>query len=125
MRLILTTAVATLALSGLAACGQGDDAFRASYRTKAVEACVQGGQRSPNAGQVDTNRFCNCMVDGYMRETSSEQLKAERNQSTPPPAAQRAMAQCIQAELGGQPGATPTAPTAPPAAPAVNSADAE
>ncbi|MET1112318.1 MAG: hypothetical protein ABWX67_12395 [Allosphingosinicella sp.] len=110
MRLILTTAVATLALSGLAACGQGDDAFRTSYRTKAVEACVQGGQRSPGAGSVDTSRFCNCMVDGYMRETSSEQLKAERNQSSPPPAAQRAMAQCLQQQLGATPGATPPAP---------------
>lgn len=136
MRLIRTMTIAALTVGGLVACGQGDEAFRASYRTKAVAACTQGAARAPNAGNVDTNRFCNCMVDGYMRATSTEQLKAERNQTAPPAAAQQAMMQCVREQGGAVPGAPPessaapavpeTAPAAPPEpAPVEENATAE
>ena len=127
MRLIQTMALGAAALGGLAACGQSDEAFRASYRTKAVTACTQGAARAPNAANVDTNRLCTCMVDGYMRATSTDQLKAERNQTAAPAAAQQAMMQCAQEQAAAMRGAAPDTNAAPvaPEAPAAPAAPAE
>lgn len=127
MRLIMGMTAGLLTLSGLAACGQNEDAFRASYRTKAVESCSRGAGMAPNAAGIDTGRLCNCMVDAYMRATSTAQLKAEQNQTTAPPAAQAAMMQCAQEQARAMQGAAPGTPpasnepaaaSAPPEAPA-------
>ncbi len=119
MRLIRTMALGAVALSGLAACGQSDEAFRASYRTKAVEACNQGARSAPNSAGADMNRFCSCIVDRYMQATSTQQLRAERNQTTPPSAAQEAMMQCVREQGGAMSGAMPApAPESSPAPPA-------
>ncbi|MGE0179302.1 MAG: hypothetical protein AB7O91_05730 [Sphingomonas sp.] len=100
MRIMVGLSLGIVGLSGLAACGENDEAFRARYRTEAVATCVQGARTSNPAG-LDPNRFCGCMVDGYMEGTSSEQLKAERGQATPPPNAQRAIEQCARQLMGG------------------------
>jgi hypothetical protein len=113
MRLILAMPIMAAAVAGLAACGQSDDAFRASYRTKAVEACSQGARSAAGSAGVDANRLCSCMVDNYMRATSTEQLKAERDKTTPPPAARAAMMQCAREQAGAM---SAPAPVTPPAA---------
>jgi len=103
--------VAIVGFSGLAACSESDEAFRARYRTQAIEACVQGG-RSSNPAGLDASRFCPCMVDGYMRATPSDRLKAERNETAPPPAARAAIEQCARELLGGQAGGAARNPAA-------------
>jgi hypothetical protein len=108
MRVMIGLSLGMVGLSGLAACSESDEAFRARYRTEAIASCVQGA-RTSNPGNLDPNRFCPCMVDGYMRGTPSERLRAERNDNTPPPAAQTAMAQCARDLMGGPAGATPPA----------------
>ena len=115
MRIFQTMMLGAVALGGLAACGQSDEAFRASYRTKALASCNRGGQTAPNPGNVDVNRLCTCVVDGYMRSTPTDRLRAEGDQSTPPAAAQQAMMQCAQ-EL--MPAAPPMLPAELPSAPA-------
>ena len=95
MRLMTGFALGLVGISGLAACGETDVAFRARYRTQAIQACEEGG-RSSNPAGIDASRFCPCMVDRYMQATPSEQLKTERSQSTPPPAARAAIEQCAR-----------------------------
>lgn len=106
MRVMTFVSLGLVGLTGLAACSESDEAFRARYRTEAIARCVQGARTSNPAG-LDPNRFCTCMVDGYMRGTPSERLRAERSQNEPPPAAQSAIAQCARELTGGQ--ATPPA----------------
>ena len=106
MRMMAIVSLGLVGLSGLAACSESDEAFRARYRTEAIAACVQGA-RTSNPGNLDPNRFCSCMVDGYMRGTTSDRLRAERSQNEPPPAAQSAIAQCAREMTGGQAGAPP------------------
>lgn len=101
MRVMVGLTLGILGISGLAACSESDEAFRARYRTQAIEACVQGG-RSSNPAGIDASRFCPCMVDGYMRATPSDRLKAERNETAPPAAARAAIEQCARQLLGGQ-----------------------
>lgn len=108
MRVTIFLSLGLVGLSALAACSESDEAFRARYRTEAIASCVQGA-RTSNPGNLDPNRFCPCMVDGYMRGTTTDRLKAERNDNSPPPAAQTAMAQCAREIMGAQGGATPPA----------------
>ena len=112
MRIMLAVSLGIVGLSGLAACGESDAAFRARYRTTAVQACVEGG-RTSNPANLDANRFCSCMVDAYMQAATTEQLKADRNTTEPPPAARAAIEQCARQQLGGQ--TTPAAGGTPPA----------
>ncbi len=109
MRLFLCIPLTAATMATLGACGQSDEAFRASYRTKSVEACVTGTRASPNAALVDGQRLCTCMVDRYMRDTPSDRLKAERDQTEPPPAARAAMIQCATEAIRAQSG-QPAAP---------------
>ena len=102
MRMMAVVSLGLVGLTGLAACSESDEAFRARYRTEAINACVQGA-RTSNPGNLDPNRFCTCMVDGYMRGTPSERLRAERGENTPPPAAQAAIQQCAREMMGGAP----------------------
>ena len=53
MQLIRTIALGAVALGALAACGQSDEAFRASYRTKAVDTCNQGARSTPAGPSID------------------------------------------------------------------------
>lgn len=115
---IRTIALGAVALGALAACGQSDEAFRASYRTKAVDTCNQGARSTPAPAGVDAARLCACIVDRYMAATTTEQLRAERNQTRPPPAAQNAMMQCAQEQARNLPGAAGAAAPETPAAPA-------
>jgi hypothetical protein len=110
MRLVLTAASLTVAIAGLGACGASDEAYRATYRTGAVESCVTGARSAPNAAaaaaQVDFQRLCGCTVDAYMAQATTEQLRREGSGSTPPPAARAAMMTClnqIRPGLGGTP----------------------
>jgi hypothetical protein len=116
MRHVLNAASLTLVVAGLGACGQSDEAFRATYRTGAVESCVTGARSAPNAAvaaaQIDFQRLCGCTVDAYMAQATTEQLRREGSGSTPPPAARAAMMTCLgqlRPGLGGTtPAATPT-----------------
>jgi len=116
MRLISTIAVATLAVTGLAACGQSDQQFRSTARTQLLAGC-SGGDANMRAQMsqagVDVNRYCTCAVDKYMQSASSEQLKQlSRNPGTASTdqAMQRAAEQCVREQLPNL-GATPAAPT--------------
>lgn len=106
MRKMVGLSLGVAGLFTLAAC-ESDEAFRNTYRTKSVEACVEGGRTNNPAG-LDANRFCACMVDGYMQGTPSDRLKAERSQTEPPPAARAAAERCAREMLGG---AQPPAPS--------------
>lgn len=101
MRSIL--AAAAVLLPALAACSESEAAFRDSYRTRAVDSCLAGARSAAAASpaRVDVQRMCECIVDRYMAETSVEALRAEENQPTAPPAAQRAMTQCAAEQMGG------------------------
>jgi hypothetical protein len=107
MQLIRTIALGAVTLGALAACGQSDDAFRASYRTRALPSCNQGARSAPSPAGVDAGRLCTCIVERYMAATTTEQLRAERDQSRPPPAAQNAMMQCAQEQARNLPGVSP------------------
>lgn len=97
------------AASAIAACSQSDDAFRTSYRTKAVGDCTRGAQSQPNPAGLNMEQLCTCMVDGYMRATPTDRLKAERDQNAPPAAANAAMQQCVQQVLQNMGGSLPGA----------------
>ena len=110
MRSLLGIAVGAFALGGLAACGESDEAFRSSYRTKAISECTGGARSRPNPTGGNIEQLCSCMIDGYMRVTPTERLKAERNQSATPAAADAARQQCLQQALQGRAaGTTPAA----------------
>lgn len=86
MRLMLSMPLMVACIAGLAACGQNDEAFRASYRNQLMGACARGPARA--------STICTCMVDRYMRDTPIERLRAEKSQTEMPPAARQAMIQC-------------------------------
>lgn len=106
MRRVAVLSLSIAGFSGLAACTQSDEAYRASYRTEQIATCVSSATPSARA-TVDPNRFCTCMIDRYMQGTSTERLKAERNQSEAPPAAQAAATQCAREAAVGGAGAGP------------------
>lgn len=122
MRLILAMPLMAAAVTGLAACGQSDEAYKASYRNELTAQCTQqAGAAAPPGANVAG--LCSCMIDRYVANTPVDRLKAERSQSEMPAAAREAMMHCAQQEmqrqLGNATSALPTAPAAPaPAAPA-------
>ena len=101
-----TMALGTLVLTGLAACGESDDAFKASYRTRLTQACTQAS----GPGAAEGQRICTCMIDRYVANTPVSQLRAEKDQTAMPAAAQQALQQCtqeaMQRQLGGRPAPT-------------------
>jgi hypothetical protein len=117
MRLIWTMTAAAFAVTGLAACGQSDDAYRASFRTQALRNCQQGAdtatrQQLAQAG-ITPERLCTCVIDKYMQSATMAQLRQDANNPNPP-AMQQASIQCVQEVMGQSRGA--------PAAPALNEA---
>ncbi len=84
--------------------GESDEVYRSRYRTQAMDRCLEGARSTPD-GDINANQNCACVVDSYMRDTSSEQLKADANQPTAPARVEAARAQCAQA---ARPGGTPT-----------------
>jgi len=103
-------AVLALAATGLVACGETDEAFRSNYRTSAIAECTRGAQSAPSVPGINPEQLCTCMVEGYMRDTPSDRLKAERGQTQAPPAAQSAMMECVRQATSGQSGAAPATP---------------
>jgi hypothetical protein len=97
MRLALTAALLTLTAAGLGACGASDAAYRATYRSSAVESCMSGARSAPNAAAtgIDFQQLCGCAVDAYMNTTSTEELRRQGNSSVAPPGARTAMMQCL------------------------------
>jgi hypothetical protein len=129
MRLILAMPLMAAAVVGLGACGQSDDAYKASYRNELVAQCTRDAGRAAPAG-ANVAGLCQCMIDRYVANTPVDRLKAERNQSEMPPAAREAMMHCAQQEMQRQLGnvttAIPPAPTVPaPEAPAPAAAEGE
>jgi hypothetical protein len=115
MRLILTMATAALAVTGLAACGQSEQALRTTSRAALLLGCRNGdasSQATLNQAGISVDRFCTCAVDRYLQSASVDELKQlSRNSSTMPPGLTSAAGQCM-AEMMGQ--STPAA-GAPPA----------
>lgn len=117
MRSLLGIAVGAVALSGLAACGGGEDGFRSSLRTQALANCRAGSNAAAvqqlSAIGMTVDQLCTCAIDRYMRGASLEQLKQDRNNELPP-ALRNATMQCM-AEQVQRSGASPTgaAPVAP------------
>ena len=118
MRLISTAAIACLGLAGLGGCGRSDEAFRAAYRTSAIQACTTGARSAPEAGTsgIDIPRLCTCGVDNYLAHASTADLRSQNETSTPP-GAREAIAECVAEQLR-QSGRMPAAETAPPPPPA-------
>ncbi len=124
MRLMLSMAVAAVALTGLAACGQSEEAYRANLRTQGIANC-QRGSNPAVASQLQqmgltVEQLCTCAIDRYMRGASYEQLKADQNNPSPP-ALEAATAQCVAERVGQTPaGAAPASnqPLPSPEAPA-------
>ena len=127
MRLTMSMTVGVLALVGLSACGQNEEAQRATYRTQALANCRAGStpaaERQLAAAGISAEQLCTCAIDRYMRAASLEQLK--RESSTEMPAGlQTTTTQCVSEMVrrpapGATPGANEAAPAAeaPPAAP--------
>lgn len=109
MRMLTVVTAPLLTVIVLSACGGNEDSFRAEYRTKAVSECRRGAESQPNPGGVNMVQLCECMVDGYMRATPTDRLKAESDQNTPPPAANAAAQQCMRQAIQGQMGGAPAA----------------
>lgn len=102
MRLILAAAAACTA-AALSGCGEGEAAFRDSYRTQSITSCAQGmraGSAMAPPG-LDLDRICECSVDRYMETRTVAQLRSEENSTTPPPEARRAIEQCLAEQMGG------------------------
>ena len=102
MRLILAAATACTA-AALSGCGEGEAAFRDSYRTQSIESCAQGmraGSAMAPPG-LDFDRICECSVDRYMETKTVAELRSEEDSQTPPPEARRAIEQCLAEQMGG------------------------
>jgi len=142
MRSLLMIAVGAVALTGLSACGGGEEAFRTSLRTQALANCRSGSnaaavQQLQQIGMT-VDQLCTCAIDRYMRGATYDQLKADRNNELPA-ALRNATMQCMSEQVsragaslpGATPGATPGAAPAAPEVPAAggeeaaNSTDAE
>ena len=131
MRLISTMAFAALTVTGLAACGQSEESYRANLRTQGIANCRSGASaNSAEAAQLSqiglsVEQFCTCAIDRYMRTASYDQLK--REQSNPsPPGLTAAGAQCVAEHVqqsGAARGAAPDTNTAPAAPEAANSTE--
>ena len=100
MRLLANASLSLLTLSGLAAC-QSEESYRAEFRTEAVRNCLNGDPAAKaqlTSMGVDMSRLCNCVIDGYMRSASYDQLKQDQDNPSPP--GMRAQFPRCAAELG-------------------------
>ena len=99
MRLIWTMTAATLAVTGLAACGQSEQSLRTTSREGLLLGCRNGDASSRailNQAGVSVDRFCTCAVDRYMQTASIDELKQmSRNTGAMPPGLSRAAEQCM------------------------------
>lgn len=86
--------------------GESDAAYRARYRSQAMDMCRQGVASTPDGAILDAEQLCTCMVDSYMRDSSSEQLRAEKNLPAGPARADAVWARCAQ-EAAQRAGAPP------------------
>ena len=116
MRNLLGLATGAALLGGLSACGGGEEAFRNNMRSQGIANCQRGA--APEAlAQVrelgtTVDALCTCAIDRYMRATSIEQLRQDRNNALPP-ALRNAMMQCMAEQVqraGGGAAATVPAP---------------
>jgi hypothetical protein len=136
MRLILTMATAALAITGLSACGQSEEGFRANLRTQGIANCKTGANANGAAAAqlsqagMSVDEFCTCAIDRYMRATPYEQLKQEMNNPSPPGLTSAGM-QCVaeraqRSAANAMAGATSEMNAAEPAAPgeAANASEA-
>lgn len=120
MRLMLSMTVGALALAGLSACGQNEQALRASFRTQAMENCRAGATPAAR-GQltqlgISADQLCSCAIDRYMRAASIDQLKQDRGTEMPA-GLNAATTQCVtELVRRSTPGAAPAASEPAPAA---------
>lgn len=139
MRLMLGMTMGLLTLSGLAACGQSEQALRTTTREALLLGCRNGdasARATLNQVGVSVDRFCGCAVDRYMQSASTDELRQlSRNKGgAMPPGLTAAAGQCMtemvaqSAPAAGAPAAgneTAAEPAAPSEAPAEGAAPAE
>ena len=104
MRIVISGAAGALLLSG---CGPGsafDNGLRSGFRESAVQSCVAASHNAPNGAPAnfDWQRLCNCAVDRYMANKSSDDL---RNTNAQDPALQAASQQCAMEQMNAAGGA--------------------
>lgn len=66
---------ASFMIVALAACGSGsaaDNGAREQFKTEFVESCVPAARGTPV--QANATRICNCAIDRYMADRTTEQL---------------------------------------------------
>jgi hypothetical protein len=120
MRLMLGMTMGLLTLTGLAACGQNEQALRTTTREGLLLGCKNGDAATRTAmaqSGINVDRFCTCAVDRYMQTASIEELRRLNRtagpNATPPAAFTAAAGQCMT-EMVSQ--STPAAGATPPAA---------
>lgn len=131
MRILLGMTLGAVAITGLGACGQSEEAFRASYRTEALRSCTAGANSTNTAPLtqlgITVQALCECAIDRYMQATPVDQLRREMNATEMPAGVRNATIQCTTQLMRPQGGAaTPALPsTEAPAAPAAPTEGAE
>lgn len=136
MRYIRTMAVSMLVLTGLAACGQSEQAQRNTAREAMLLGCRNGDasdRAALNQAGVSVDRFCTCAVDRYLQSATAEQIRQLSANPNNAAGLEATAAQCVTEMVGqsapaaGAPpagneaGATPAAPAGP--APAAGESD--
>lgn len=116
MRSLFALAAGAVALSSLAACGGGEEAFRNNIRTQALANC-RGGSNAEAASQLaavgmTVDQLCTCAIDRYLRDATIEQIRRDSNNQLPPAlrnATMQCMADHVQRSGGAGSGSTPGA----------------
>lgn len=93
MRIGLTIIVAAGAVLALGACGGGE---RANIIANAEAECVSSFPA--NAPGINVQRLCGCVVTAISEGKSEAELKELYKAKGPPPGAQAAVGQCMEAE---------------------------
>ncbi len=86
MRLLASIPLSLLSIAALAAC-QSEESYRAEFRGEALRNCQNGDPAAKaqlSAMGVDMASLCGCVIDGYMRSASYDQLKQDQNNPSPP-----------------------------------------
>lgn len=135
MRLILGMTFGLGALTGLAACGQSEEALRNTTREALLLGCRNGpasDRATLTQAGISVDRYCTCAVDRFLRTQSREQIKELARNPNNVPGLEAAAGQCISEMMPGAAAAneaagnetTPAAPAPEAPAPAAEEGEA-
>ena len=121
MRTLSSITLGLAALTGLAACGQSEEALRNSTRDLMLVGCRNGpaAERAALAqAGVNVDQYCACAIDRTLRPLTSEQLKQISRNPNAVPGMEAAAMQCVRemvpaAATGNEAAGNETAPAAP------------